>query len=185
MKCMIALLRGINVGGKNIIKMADLKASFERRGFEPAVTYINSGNVLFASDLDESVIRGICEKMIAEDYQIETPVCILSAGELIQTLDHAPAWWGRDAGARHDAFFVLPPMTAPELCAHVGEIREEYENVGWHGRIIFWSAALTTFSRTRWSKISQDKKMYQLITVRNANTTLKLAQLAAAFEKDL
>ena len=38
----IALLRGINVGGNNIIKMADLKAAFERRGFQNVVTYINS-----------------------------------------------------------------------------------------------------------------------------------------------
>jgi len=184
MKRMIALLRGINVGGKNIIKMAELKSSFERCGFQHVITYINSGNVLFTSDLDETEIRTICEKMISEDYQIEIPVCIISADELSQTLDCAPAWWNKDPDARHDAFFVLPPMTPKDLCEHVGEIREEYEKVGWHGRIIFWSAALATFSRTRWSKISQDKKMYQLITVRNANTTIKLAQLAAEFKQE-
>ncbi|NIP26808.1 MAG: DUF1697 domain-containing protein, partial [Phycisphaerae bacterium] len=42
-----ALLRGINVGGKNIIKMADLRACFERMGFSDVRTYIQSGNVLF------------------------------------------------------------------------------------------------------------------------------------------
>jgi uncharacterized protein (DUF1697 family) len=45
----LALLRGINVGGKNIIKMADLKACFESLGFSDVVTYIQSGNVLFKS----------------------------------------------------------------------------------------------------------------------------------------
>lgn len=43
----IALLRGINVGGNNIIRMSDLKASFEELGFSDVVTYIQSGNVLF------------------------------------------------------------------------------------------------------------------------------------------
>ena len=45
----LALLRGINVGGNNIIKMADLKACFEQMGFEDVSTYIQSGNVIFAS----------------------------------------------------------------------------------------------------------------------------------------
>ena len=51
----IALLRGINVGGKNIIKMADLTAAFERQGFGNVVTYINSGNVLFDSKDDDEL----------------------------------------------------------------------------------------------------------------------------------
>ena len=51
----IALLRGINVGGKNIIKMADLKAAFERQGFGNVVTYINSGNILFDSKDDDEL----------------------------------------------------------------------------------------------------------------------------------
>jgi uncharacterized protein (DUF1697 family) len=43
----VALLRGINVGGKNLIKMPELKACFEVAGFQEVVTYIQSGNVLF------------------------------------------------------------------------------------------------------------------------------------------
>lgn len=50
----LALLRGINVGGKNIIKMADLKACFESLGFADVVTYIQSGNVLFVGHPLES-----------------------------------------------------------------------------------------------------------------------------------
>ena len=43
----VAFLRGINVGGKNIVSMASLKANFERIGLQDVSTYINSGNVLF------------------------------------------------------------------------------------------------------------------------------------------
>jgi uncharacterized protein (DUF1697 family) len=70
-------------------------------------------------------------------------------------------------------------MTAAEIVSHVGAVKEEYENVAYHGRVIFWSAPMATFSRTRWSKISKDKSMYRAITVRNANTALKLAALAS------
>jgi len=175
----IALLRGINVGGKNIIKMADLKATFERQGFGNVITYINSGNVLFDSDdEDETAIRETCEKLITESFGLEIPVCVISSGDLCEMLSRAPEWWNNIADARHDAFFVLPPMTAEAICAHIGIVKDEYESVAYYGGVIFWSAPMATFSRTRWSKISKDKAMYNAITVRNANTALKLAALS-------
>jgi len=86
----IALLRGINVGGKNIIKMADLKSAFERRGFQNVVTYINSGNILFDGEQDETAAKAACEKLIAEDFGLDIPVCVISAAGLIEALAHAP-----------------------------------------------------------------------------------------------
>ena len=70
----IALLRGINVGGKNKIKMADLKAAFERRDYQNVMTYINSGNVLFTSALEEAAIKCDCENMITEVFGFNIPV---------------------------------------------------------------------------------------------------------------
>ena len=174
----IALLRGINVGGNNIIKMADLKASFKHQGFRNVVSYINSGNILFDSDLDEPAAEAACEKLIAEDFGLDIPVCVIAATDLIEAMAHAPDWWNKSPDTRHDAFFVIPPMTAEKICAHVGAVKDEYEKAGYYGRVIFWSAPMTTFSRTRWSKISKDKTMYRAITVRTANTALKLADLA-------
>ena len=58
----IALLRGINVGGNNIIRMADLKQSFEELGFSEVTTYIQSGNVLFnSSEGDKQLLTGKIE----------------------------------------------------------------------------------------------------------------------------
>ena len=173
----IALLRGINVGGNNIIKMSDLKPAFERRGFHDVSTYINSGNVIFESGLDESSVKTLCEKLILEDFSLDIPVCVISGAELGEALSNAPSFWNNMTDARHDAFFVIPPMTAAEICSHVGIVNDEYENVAYHGRVIFWSAQLATFSRTRWSKIPKSKAFYRAITVRNANTALKLAEL--------
>jgi uncharacterized protein (DUF1697 family) len=175
----IALLRGINVGGKNTIKMSDLKTSFEQRGFQNIITYIGSGNVLFDSDLEEHAAKLVCENLIVEDFDIHIPVCVISVADLTDALCHAPDWWNMASDTRHDAFFVIPPATAEQIVAHIGQIKQEYESLAYHGRVIFWSAPMSTFSRTRVSKIiPKDKAVYHAITVRNANTTLKLVELA-------
>jgi len=176
----VALLRGVNVGGHNKISMADLATAFERRGFRRVATYINSGNALFEADADadESAVGVSCETLIAEDFGLDIPVCVISTVDLREALAHAPVWWNAAPDAHHNAFFVLPPLTAAEICAHVGAVKEDYEQVAYHGRVIFWSAPNVTYSRTRWAKLSQDKTMYRAITVRNANTATALARLA-------
>jgi len=178
----IALLRGINVGGNNKIIMSDLKSAFERRGFRNVTTYINSGNIIFDSELNELACKDVCENLILEDFGLDISVCIISAASLTEALDHAPEWWNKEPDTRHDVFFVIPPMTAVEICVHVGTVKEEYEKVACYANVIFWSAPMATFSRTRWSKITRDKAMYNAITVRNANTALKLMELAGSGE---
>jgi len=179
----IALLRGINVGGKNIIKMADLKSSFERQGFQNIITYINSGNVLFDSDLEETAVKSACENLIADRFGIDIPVCVIPSGELVLALAHAPDWWGVDLESKHNALFVISPMTMEEVLAQIGAVKPEYESIGHYGKVIFWSAPIATFSRTRLTKIVQSKSAYNAITIRNANTTLKLAELAGGTRK--
>jgi len=73
-------------------------------------------------------------------------------------------------------------MTAEVVCAQIGEIKPEYEKIAYHGKVIFWSAPIATFSRTRLTKIVYSKTINNSITVRNANTALKLATLAGETE---
>ena len=75
----VALLRGINVGGKNLIKMPALKACFEENSFEDVVTYIQSGNVLFASP--ETRAAGLAQRlevMLSESFGYEATVIVRS-----------------------------------------------------------------------------------------------------------
>lgn len=173
----IALLRGVNVGGNNKIAMPELKAAFERHGFLNVVTYINSGNVLFDSDL-ELQTAAACESIIETCFGLKITVGIITAADLVESLKHAPDWWNTDTDSKHNAIFVIPPATAEDVCARVGDAKPEYESVAWHGNVIFWSAPMKTFSQTRWSKVVGNKAIYNLITIRNANTALKLAALA-------
>lgn len=174
----IALLRGVNVGGNNKISMAALKAAFERHGFSMVETYINSGNILFKSENKCLVtIKKECEDIIASEFRLTIAVNIISAKDLLSAIRHAPDWWNADADSKHNAIFVIPPVTAEEVFEQVGAIKPEYEKVGCYGSVIFWSAPIKTFSKTRWSKVV-GTSAYNSVTIRNANTTMKLAQLA-------
>ena len=83
MKTYIALLRGINVSGKNIIKMVQLKQMFEDIGFTDVITYIQSGNIIFSSDeTNESILESTISEAIIKTFGFEVPVMVLLPNEL-------------------------------------------------------------------------------------------------------
>lgn len=129
MTCYIALLRGINVGGNNKVSMPELKAAFEKQGFKNILTYINSGNVIFDSDLNVNDVKTACEKAIKAKFDLDIPTAIITASELQEALSNAPEWWGNDLQSKHNAIFVIPPVTADEVCKQIGEIKPEYESI--------------------------------------------------------
>ncbi len=173
----ICLMRGINVGGKNMVAMKTLKDLFEELGFLQVRTYINSGNILFKCDQRESeVLATRCQIAIKQSLNLDISLMILSEEQLVDAMAHTPIWWDTDQKSKHNAIFVIPPATSEEIVKGMGDIKPEYEKVDWFGPIIFWSAPLTTFSRTRWSQIVKTP-YYGSITIRNANTTKKLLVL--------
>ena len=174
----IALLRGINVGGKNIVSMPLLKAVFEAAGFYNVSTYINSGNLFFSSyDTDMLVLQQRCVQLIAENFKLNIPVAVISSNALTEALGNAPEWWDRTENCKHNAIFVIAPVTAEAMVKEIGEIKPEYEQLDNYGQVIFWSAPIATFSRTRLSKFVSATSCAS-ITIRNANTTKKLLQLS-------
>ncbi|MEO5691372.1 MAG: DUF1697 domain-containing protein [Candidatus Saccharimonadales bacterium] len=172
----IALLRGINVGGNNKVPMVELKSCFEQVGFKNVATYINSGNVIFETTKTNKVkLVEMCEAEMEKTFGFHIVCSVITAAELLESLEHAPHWWNRGEG-KHNAIYVIAPKRAEEIMEEVGEAKPEYEQVAAYHPIIFWSAPIETFSRTRYSKIVSTKA-YQSVTIRNANTTIKLAEL--------
>ena len=180
----IALLRGINVGGNNIVSMPILREAFEKAGFCEVRTYINSGNIFFSSaDTDIEVLQSQCRKIIAETFRLDIPVAVITPKALSVALSNAPKWWDKDKESKHNAIFVISPANAEDIIEEVGEINHEYEKAGHHGQVIFWSAPLGLFSKTKWSKfVSTSTAARSKITIRNANTTKKLLQLSGKTE---
>src|SRR6187549_1238693 len=106
----VALLRGINVGGKNLISMADLAACFRDAGFQDVRTYIQSGNVVFTADpATGAELEDAVERMLEKRFEIPVLVVVRSRDELAATVAGAPANHGSDE-LRSDVFFLKDPV---------------------------------------------------------------------------
>lgn len=176
----IALLRGINVSGKNQISMPILKDAFITAGFSNVSTYINSGNVLFSSTISDATdLSQLCNNLIKDKFQLDIPVAVISLIELTQALDNAPEWWDIESSTEviHQAIFLISPATIEEVYKAIGDANLEYEQVYSYGNVIFWSAPRATLSKTRWYKIPSSSANRK-VTIRNANTTKKLKSLS-------
>lgn len=92
MKTYVAILRGINVSGKNKILMADLKILFEKLSLQNVQTYIQSGNVIFNSveKITDSEIAKRIEKAIDETWNFKVPVIVFTADELKTAIENNP-----------------------------------------------------------------------------------------------
>lgn len=173
----LALLRGINVGGKNLIKMTALKTCFEDMGFENVTTFIQSGNVLFdASQKDVGKLTNAIEKELSKHFNYQSRVVIVSHDQLKETVKHAPKGFGTDAKKyRYDIIFLKKPLTAKEAIKQV-KIREGVDEATVGKDVLYFSRLISKASQSYLSRIIQ-LPIYQNMTIRNWNTTTKLLTL--------
>lgn len=109
----LALLRGINVGGRNIIKMSDLKACFENMNLVDVTTYIQSGNVIFSpEEKNKNKLVDRIEKELSKKFDYNSKVVILSDTELKEVIENAPLNFSvNSAEYRYDVLFVKEPLS--------------------------------------------------------------------------
>lgn len=172
----IALLRGINVSGKNKVPMADLKTAFEDLGYSGVSTYLNSGNVMFSADEKDptDTIRTMLEKR----YGMDIPVCVIRREELQHLLSKAPVWWGTDDKNIYDnLIFMIPPYKAQTLADKIGEPTEGLEQIMICGNAVFWSFDRQKYGKANWWKKTAAAGIGEMITVRTANTLRKIATM--------
>ena len=176
MKRYIALLRGINISGKNKIDMSELKEGIVDLGFDDVVTYLNSGNVIFCSDVDDkSVLSDKINEMIKDRFDLDIPVFIILQEELKELLDNAPDWWGDDDKEIYDnLIFVMPPLSCEEVCDEIGDPKAEYEKVHSCNGAIFWSFVRKDYRKTNWWSRTVSCDVSDRITIRTANTVRKI-----------
>lgn len=170
----LALLRGINVGGKNIIKMADLKSAFEEMGLLNVITYIQSGNVLFQSDEKDKIkLTDKIEKGLSKTFKYEAKLVIVSYKELKEIINEAPRGFGKDAeNYRYDVIFLKEPLTSKEAMKSV-RVKEGVDSVHAGKDALYFSRLIAKASSSHLTKII-GKPVYQNMTIRNWNTTTKL-----------
>jgi uncharacterized protein (DUF1697 family) len=173
----VALLRGINVGGKNPIRMADLKACFEQHGFEDVATYIQSGNVLFGSSGSSGAkLVARIERFLATTFDYEASVVLRSRDQMRAIVEAAPKGFGADpATHRSDVIFLKPPLTAKAAMDQVST-REGVDRA-WAGTgVLYFERLAARAAQSRLTKIVATP-VYQGMTIRNWNTTTELLRL--------
>lgn len=175
----IALLRGINVGGNNIIRMADLKTCFEDAGFIDVRTYIQSGNVLFSTTKKhDAALTSNIEKLLADRFGYAARVVILSDANMRQVVAEAPNDFGKQPEAfRYDVIFLKEPLTASQALEAI-ETTPGVDEVHTGTHALCFSRVTAKATQSRLAKIVS-LPLYKNTTVRNWNTTVKLLSMVS------
>lgn len=172
----VALLRGVNVGGNNIISMRELKERFEGIGFKQVSTYINSGNVIFTTkETDPRQLEVKIEKMLSKDFQLDSKVVIRSLAEMQQLVKSFPKSWTGDRDWRYNVMFLRHTIDSEKILDDLTTTTDSEELVYRPGTLL-WSAHVKDINRTNMNKLSS-RKVFREMTVRNLNTTKKLCEL--------
>ena len=175
----VALLRGINVGGKTLIKMADLKACVDELGLDDVSTYIASGNVLFDSDRrDAAKLAADIERAIEQRFRLPVKVVVLDRAAYGRIVEAIPKAWIGDGSLRANAAFVRRGVDTRRVVREL-EADPAVEEVKAVRGAILWATKRSELNRSVMRKLIGGAA-YKDMTVRNLNTTLKLRDLLFA-----
>lgn len=176
----VLLLRGVNVGGKNKIKMAQLRQLLVDEGFDGVQTYIQSGNVLLRSQLGPEELSGRIEQLLVGNFALNSSIVrilSLTSAELREVVQRAPEDFGTDYDAyRYDVIFCMD-RNANEVFGQI-PVRPDIDSA-WEGPgVVYYrhpSLSSPNAGKSRFSKIV-GQPVYATLTIRNLKSTLKLLE---------
>lgn len=177
----VALLRGINVGGKNKIDMKLLKETFVRTGMQSVTTYINSGNVIF-TDMKhtKTEITDLLEAAIFRDFQLNIKVLIRSLNDFEHIMKVLPEAWKNDKDMRSDVLFLWEKFDRETVINELN-IKPEVDTVMYVPGAILWTLDKVNITKSGLNKfIGTD--VYKKMTARNVNTTRKIYEIMKGLE---
>ena len=171
----VALLRGINVGGNNKVDMKRLKLVFEKLGHENVITYINSGNIVFESTLnDESAIVSEIEEGIEKEFGISIRVIIRTKSNIDLVVSKIKTTWQNDAEQRTDILFLWDEVNNNKVLQDI--VINEVDEVQYIDGAVIWHFLRKDYNKSGMSVFVKNP-LYKQVTVRNCNTVRKLNEL--------
>ena len=179
----VALLRGINVGGKNKVIMSELREQIAAEGFTNVRTYINSGNLLFEAEAGAGTntpceaVAQIVEEALARRYEFPIRLALLTAQDYVAELRNLPDWWHGEV-ARRDALFYTRGLDSAHVCERIEamELGDEAVHFGQHA--VFWAKFdEKTFLKTAYHKRLLREDFYRQVTIRSGSTVGKIAAM--------
>ena len=173
----VVLLRGINVGGRRIIPMSDLRDAFADMGFVDPVTYIQSGNVVMGSRRTRSPrATAAIERGLVDAFGYDARVVVRDTAEMAKIVRGIPKNWDPADGAmRYNVIFLADGVRAKGLI-DPAKIKPDVESLAVGTGVLYWSAPMRTLTRTTMVKLSAHAA-YGEMTVRNLRTTLRLYEM--------
>ena len=171
------LVRGINVGGKNKVVMAQLRQELTELGLENVETYINSGNIFFTSTVPKDRLVEKLEVFFEVYYPFIQSFSLLNQEDFEAELKNLPEWWTRDL-ARKDVLFYTEGLDVDQVIEKVNSLELEDEVVHFGKLGIFWGKySEESYYETAYHKYLLKMTFYRQITIRNAKTFDKIGQM--------
>ena len=172
----VALLRGVNVGGKNRVEMKRLKTAFEEAGFESVRTYINSGNVIFSTTRRaKATLESLIEDVIEKDAGFRVPVVVRDLKSMRAVVKAMPKSWANDGKTKCDVLFLWDDVNRPSVVKKL-KYRPEIEDVKYVSGALIWRVDQKNATRSGLMRLA-GTPLYKRMTIRNANTARKLLEL--------
>jgi uncharacterized protein (DUF1697 family) len=171
-----ALLRGINVGGNNIIKMADLKNAVQDCGFTNVSTYIQSGNLIFESaETNQTDILSRLEACLSAGFSYHSTIVVKNQDELKTVLAEVPDDWVKRSDLRCYIVFLGHHVSIRDIAGKI-ELKDGIDFIKTGKDVLYMSTLISGLTRSRFTKLVS-LKVYKDLTTRNYNTTRKLLEL--------
>ena len=172
----LALFRGLNVGGKGIVKMQDLRAALERAGLRDVRTHITSGNAIFsAAEGERASLPGRAASAMAE-LGLDTVAAIFSAPEWQDVLASTPAWWDGDPEWRYNLIALVEPCRPADVLEAIGPVDPAIERLAAGPGVVYQAILMSAFGRSRGARINRHP-VYRQVTIRGARTARELGRL--------
>ncbi len=172
----IILLRAVNVSGKNIIKMADLKTALLQLGLNNITTYIQSGNLVLQSDFNKAATETLVHTCIQDSFGLDITVFVLTLQELINAHEHNP-YKDKEPNKAYITFLHIKPNTQLIEQLHAIVWKDAFVNI-WEQYCYFYLP--NGMANAKVDNKIIESKMKVISTGRNLNTIQKLINLAQA-----
>lgn len=173
----IAVLRGINVSGKNIIKMDALKSALQSNGFKQVKTYIQSGNIVFETVASKnSVLEKRIHSLLQDEFSLTVPVLVRSLEEWFHIIAKNPFAnsAGVDPKQLHCTLLSSVPDEIDEEKLNRVKQDDDYQCI----EDVVYLNVKAGYSDTKLSNAFLEKQLGRTATTRNWSTMLKLLELA-------
>lgn len=172
----VALLRGVNVGGKNKLPMASLRESLDKTAFFGVTTYIQSGNIVFNSDLDKAACEALLTRLLKADFNLEVPVIVHKQSYLKEVLQENPFKTQTIAQAKFMSFGFLNTIPTQDNIDAISAFSNDIETFKIVNDVLYFYCGVG-FGTTKMTNVWFEKKLGVVSTMRNYNTTTKLMSL--------